>query len=71
MPEMTMKLKPWLVPNFVTSEMPPGQRQDGFREAPTWPLSEIPADVLAEMCDDFRAEVFRKAGKTDPKGYNR
>lgn len=67
MPDMTMKLKPWLVPSFVTQEMPPRQRQDGFTEGPKWPLNEIPADVLAAMCDDFRAEVFRKAGKVDPK----
>ena len=29
-------------------------------------LSEIPADDLLKMCDDFADEVFKRAGKTNP-----
>ena len=63
---MNLKLKPWLVPNFCVQEVPPSTRQEGFTEAPAWKLSDVDADTLAQMCDDFRAEVFRKSGKPDP-----
>lgn len=63
---MTIKLKPFLTPNFAIMEMPPGKREDGFKELPSVPLPEIDATELASMCDAFRAEIFRKAGKADP-----
>jgi hypothetical protein len=33
---------------------------------PKWSLKEVDAETLAKMCDDFRAEIFRKAEKPDP-----
>lgn len=64
---MNIKLKPWNVPNFICAEMPPRKRQDGFVEGPKWHVSEVSAEDLSEQCDKFRAEVFKKAGKGDPK----
>lgn len=61
-----VSLRPWTVPNFASIEMPPRPRQDGPHEAPSLPLAEIPAVALSDLCDDFRREVFRKAGKRDP-----
>jgi len=48
--------------------MPPGRRQDGFNPdaVPKWELHDVDADTLAAQCDQFRAEVFLKAGKSDP-----
>lgn len=66
MAEIKVKLRPWLVPSFVSIKQPARPRQEGLQESPSLPLSEIPAETLADMCDDFRAEVFRKAGKRDP-----
>jgi len=65
---MNIKIQPWLVPNFVIGEMPPGVRQDGFNpdSRPKWALSDVDVETLVKQCDDFRAEVFRKAGKKDP-----
>ena len=63
---MKIMLNPWIVPNYVTAKMAPRPRQEGFQEGPKWHLSEVDADTLAEQCDKFRAEVFRKAGKSDP-----
>lgn len=65
---MTIKLKPFQTPNFVIAEATPRPRQEGFKSesAPTWPLKEVEAEDLAEMCDAFRAEIFRKAEKKDP-----
>lgn len=59
MATVTIKLKPWIVPNFVyqscTHALPPAIS-----------LSQVDAHTLADMCDAFRAGVFRKAGKADP-----
>lgn len=66
--KMQVEVLAWQTPNFVRLKPPVGQRQDGIKEAPAIPLNEIGADVLSRLCDDFRAEVFRKAGKVDPRG---
>ena len=63
--EMLVKLRPWRVPNFVTQEAPIRERQDGFSESPTVSIKDVPAQTLAAMCDEFRQEVFSKAGKAD------
>lgn len=63
---MTIELLGFTVPNYVIQKMPPRPRQEGFTEAPKYPLVEVPAEDLASLCDHFRSEVFRKAGKTDP-----
>jgi hypothetical protein len=55
---INIPLKPWVTPNFVVADLP--------QKAAAWPLEAVDADVLAQLCDDFRAEVFRKAGKDDP-----
>ena len=63
---MKVELNPWMVPNFVTAKMPPRIKQEGFQEGPKWHVSDVDAATLAELCDKFRAEIFRKAGKHDP-----
>ena len=69
----SVKLQPWPTPSFVVGEpsqsVPSGPVPRGLGTigaAPTWPLCELDASTLAELCDTFRAEVFRKAGKADP-----
>lgn len=64
---MNVQLHLFQTPNFVIMVMPPGVRQDGFKEAPSLPLNAIPADDLADLCDAFRIEVFTKANLTDPR----
>ena len=66
MAEQKLDLHPWTVPNFCIVKMPSRVRQDGLGEAPKFALAEVDAETLAQLCDDFRAEVFRKAGKPDP-----
>lgn len=63
---MNVKLKPFSTPNFVIGIMPPGTRENGIEKLPSWPLSVVSVEELDKMCNDFRAEVFKKAGKTDP-----
>jgi hypothetical protein len=63
---MKIQLRGFTVPNFVLQVMPEGKRQDGWKEAPSYPLSEVDAETLAAMCEEFREAVFAKAGKKDP-----
>ena len=58
-----IKLRGFTVPNYVVAEMPARPRQ----QAPSFPLSELEAETLARLCDEFRAAVFEKAGKVDPR----
>ena len=66
--DMNIKLQPWITPNFAIGVMPARPRQEGFNPdaAPKWALKEVEAETLAKMCDEFRADIFRKAGKPDP-----
>lgn len=66
MPLIQIELQPWQVPNYVLEKMPPRPRQEGLREPRSHPLSEVSPEILSAMCDEFRAEIFRKAGKDDP-----
>lgn len=61
-----VELQPFQTPNFVRAVGKPGQRQDGMQELPCYPLSDLDSMTLDKMCDQFRAEVFRKAGKEQP-----
>lgn len=62
---MNIKPRPFLVPNFVFEEHDGTLR--GAIQARSFPLRELDADELAELCRQFRAEVFRKAGRIDPE----
>lgn len=64
--KIELKLTPWLTPTFVSIEMPRQFRQDGWKEAPAIPLADVDVAVLSDMCDVFRADVFKMAGKPDP-----
>jgi hypothetical protein len=63
---MKIDLLPFTIPNFVRMASKPGLRQEGFKESPAFPLADVPAEDLAALCDQFRADVFAKAGKPDP-----
>lgn len=63
----SIKLKPFNVPSFAIQEIPAGSRQEGFTQAPSYPLSDLGADTLDALCAEFRSSVFAKAGKMDPK----
>lgn len=63
---MKIELLGFTVPNYAIQKMPPRSRQEGMIEAPKYALADVPAEDLASLCDQFRGEVFRKAGKADP-----
>lgn len=59
-------LQPFTVPNFVSEVGRVRPRQEGFQELPKHALKELSAAILSDLCDEFRAGVFTKAGKNDP-----
>ena len=65
--EAKIKLKPFLVPNFVLADQPPKPRQEGFIEGQQFALSELDVATLDLLCEQFREDVFKKAGKDDPQ----
>ena len=65
--KLNVELNNWIVPNYVSQKMTVGLRQDGIKEPLKFSLSELDSETLSGLCDEFRREIFRKAGKTDPK----
>ena len=60
---LKLKLKPFAVPTHVTIELPPGRKQDGMQPLPTIPLSELDAESLAALIEEFSESVLRAAGQ--------
>jgi hypothetical protein len=61
------ELQPFQVPNYVIEVPKVSKRQDGFQETPKHHLSELDGNVLDQLCERFREDVFKKAGKNDPR----
>ena len=61
-----IQLLPFTVPNYVLAVPRAGKREDGFQEAPKFPLSELSEETLDRLCKQLRADVFIKAGKVAP-----
>lgn len=66
-PYITLELQPFDVPTCVNRISKPGLRQDGFKPVESYPLSELDAETLDVMCDEFRASVFKIAGVHDDR----
>ncbi len=69
--EIKLKLRPFIVPNFVVTVQAPANRGDGYKEPVTYPLSALDSDTLGQLCDEFRRGVFAQAGKADNAPLNR
>lgn len=63
-----LNLTPFSVPDYVYLQLPSTGRPEGFQESPKIQLSKLTPEVLDELCNQFRADAFNKAGFTDPKG---
>ena len=57
-------IKRWKTPNFITVEAHIGH---GTIAVATAHVRDAEADTLSNLCDQFRADVFAKAGKADPR----
>lgn len=74
--DVTVLLCPFSVPTHVTEQRAvpmatatppkPDEYVPPCISTRSFYLSEIPAETLLEMCEDFKQEVFKRAGKIDP-----
>lgn len=65
MVKIEQELSPFTISNFVRVKTKPRLRQEGFKESPALPLSEVPTETLEAMCDEFRLAVLTKAAKNE------
>ncbi len=63
---MQMTFKPWATPNYASLDLPLKTQEDN-KQGLALHIIDIDADDLSQLCDTFRAEIFHKAGKPDPK----
>lgn len=64
---LNVELLPFQVPNFVIQKVDARPREEGFTPGPKYRLADVDAETLSRLCDDFRAAVFEKADKIDPR----
>ena len=76
MAKVILNLKTPEVPNFIIIEMPPGKRQDGFKESPKLKVGDLTDLQLEQIASDWGKALFSKARQqrdlvNDPFGEQR
>ena len=61
-----LELLPFNVPNYVLVKEEPRPKQEGFAEGKKFHISELGSETLLKLCNQFKNDVFRKAGKEHP-----
>lgn len=65
---LEIPLQPFSTPDYVLWDNNSKYSNGGeFLENTKFPISTVSAEKLSEMCDEFRAKIFEKSGKKDPK----
>jgi len=59
-------IQPFSIPHFVIRDRKAAACGDPDAEA-AFELSSVDATTLSALCDQFRADVFKQAGKKDPR----
>ena len=62
---LEIELNPFVVPESVLVKSKPGLRQEGIKQSVRYSLSELDEKTLDQLCVEFRASIFSKAGKAD------
>ncbi len=65
--EIRVKLQPFSVPNYVLAEPSAFMGKEGFNGVPKWELRDVDSQTLSDLCDQYRKDIFTKAGKADPR----
>lgn len=63
--KVDVAIEPFSTPNFVRRAKKTAASGDD--SDPAFPLRDVDASTLSELCDQFRADVFKQAGKLDPR----
>jgi len=64
---MNIKLQAFSVPTEVYPQSKVVTMGAGFKPVEGYPLEDVDAEELLQMCEDFKVEVFRRAKKEIPK----
>ncbi len=67
MPSVKLKLRPFMIPNYVLADAPPRPRQEGLQETPKFHLSELDDETLEELCAEFRRGVLARAKQPEKR----
>lgn len=59
----TFTLVPFVVPDAVQIQLPPGGHGP-FSPLPSIPLNQLPIETLEQLCEQFRQSVLAKARGT-------
>lgn len=60
--DLHIEIELFTVPNFARRK----QAGTGRGDEMSIPLSDLSPETLESLCDEFRREVFKKAGKSRP-----
>lgn len=61
--KLNLDVQPFTTPNFVRLAVDSG---DATKEGYPVSIKELDAETLERLCEQFREDVFTKAGKRDP-----
>ncbi|MEI7903315.1 MAG: hypothetical protein WCK89_24000 [bacterium] len=64
---MKVKLCSWPVPNYVLPDVPAVVLASGWYDRVKFPIGDASQRELSDLCDKFRADVFKAAGMPDPR----
>jgi hypothetical protein len=64
--KVEVTIQPFSIPHFVRREKKTAGPGDPDSEA-AFSISTVDEQTLSALCDQFRADVFKLAGKTDPR----
>lgn len=65
-----LPISPFVIPNVVYLQLPPGRKQDGVQSAPQLMLSQLPREIVEQLCADFQYEMLKQwdeANKPKPE----
>lgn len=68
MATIELKLKPVLAPDFVQAELPPGKREEGAKELPSFALKGLPLRTVDALAEQWLKDFYEKA---EHAGWNK
>ena len=66
-PKIDLEVAPFQVPTAAAAMLPSASARRLGQTGPAILLGDLPENVLSELCDRFRYDVFKAAGKEDSR----
>lgn len=64
---ISLKLKPWTIPNYASIDAPANPRQGGVDLLPSVAVRDLPIEALDSLAEQWRLDLYVKAGKPLPE----